>query len=227
MNKLKVFMATDLGDTMVKLTNAFIQTAGGMDSMIAAFKAMEPAIAVCVTAFAAFIGIVMMGKANVLLMKNGLDLATLSARNFLGVLGLFAAASIAGETIGSALDAQIKAGIERVEAAEKQAEDRRKALDTQRADALKQANEDRVRGALEGINSLTEAYHRQMEAARDDNREWQQDTRATMESLIGARQKMVTEFKSLAQEERRGDRGLAEAGPRRPGEVVGSTLQVR
>jgi hypothetical protein len=199
MNKLKVFMATDLGDTMVKLTNAFIQTAGGMDSMIAAFKAMEPAIAVCVTAFAAFIGIVMMGKANVLLMKNGLDLATLSARNFLGVLGLFAAASIAGETIGSALDAQIKAGIERVEAAEKQVEDRRKALDTQRADALKQANEDRVRGALEGINSLTEAYHRQMEAARDDNREWQQDTRATMESLIGARQKMVTEFKSLAQ----------------------------
>ena len=214
LNKLKVFLTTDLGDSIVKTTNWFLGSAGGADTLAAGIKALVPIVGVAAAGFGVF----------ALSMGAVATSARLAAENMM-LLRAGVNAALVAIVAYAAFDftnTRIMQSFKRMgEEFQKQQFDK---LDIARSanqrivDEQNRANEAVVRQAELILAERQRAYNQMVDAAKDDNKRLTDDTHATMNKIVEEAEKEVHMLRNLANE---ADRAITDSA-KKSAEIAGT-----
>ena len=199
MNKLHLYLTTDLGADVVKLLEQFANLTGGADTVISVLKGLEPVALAAAGAFLILAANLMYVKANAALATAGLGTLT-GALSGLLVVG---AAVAGGNIIGDRFVSRQQEVVEQLSQLERKVLSDGKAADEERMAATKAKNDEIVRSSLAMVSKVGEAYHQQVAQAKDSAHQWGEDTKAGMESLVTARERGVRLLRDLAAESNR------------------------
>jgi TP901 family phage tail tape measure protein len=195
-NKLAVFMATDFGASLVKAANSFLTLVGGADKVISALKALAPVAIAAAAGLVAVSASLIGAQVHTLLVANSLTmwgavLQTTSAGLLAYGTGLMVAEHY--------LDSQ-RAAVEKLAQAQRQQQDAVKAQEDAHLATVREKNEELVRSAVGTVAKVGEVYRMEIEQGKEASRQWAEDTKGAMESLVSAREHGARQLRDLATE---------------------------
>ena len=219
LNKLKVFLTTDLGAAIVKAVNQMMGFAGGADALGAGIKAMIP--------------VVLVGGAAFVIYAGAMGATALSARlaaSSLAPLGL----AISGATLALVAfaafdfaDTRIIQGIKQVEEEFQRVETEKleivRAANQKRAEEEDRANQEIIQRSNQALAIQRKDYFDMVDDARDDNKRLVEDTHATMDKIVSGSEHQVHVLRDLARE---ADRTITDAN-KHSKEIAGTLADTR
>ncbi len=196
MNKLHVFMTTELGADVVKLMNQFAAFTGGADTWISVIRGAIPVVATLAGGFVVLAGNLMLVRANALVAASGM-----SALGSAVVLATAVAATFAaGNTINDRFVNRQKEVLAELATIERERLAQLKANDEAQYADQKARNEATIHNAIDAVSKVGEAYRQQVADGKAAAHQWSEDTKATMEGLIAGRERGVRLLRDLATE---------------------------
>jgi hypothetical protein len=196
MNKLHVFLTTDLGASLVSAANKFMGFAGGADAIAAAIKAMIPVLGVAVTAFGSYALVLGTVAMNAKLAASSLSLVGASVSGLMQAMAVYAAYDFTNNRV-----LQILKDVEEAFHKNTQASiDAAAAATTARLE-----EEDRLnRGIVERVNQAVaeqrKAYFAAVDAAKDADKELIANSHDTMGKIVEGAEKQVHALRDVAKE---------------------------
>jgi TP901 family phage tail tape measure protein len=201
LNKLKNFLTTEVGKSLVDTAGSSLKFAGGIDAIINASRAFLPAIAVATAALVTY-GITAASAAGFQQVFNrSVQQSLTPMRLFSGALATVVAGYAAFQT-GKFLGSQITDffNAER-DKRERDAKEKLQFESEQNAAIVQLsalAARDRVQAALTTAATLRRAYFQEVDSARDANEALLSNNKETLDRIIESRDKFAQDLKRAA-----------------------------
>ena len=196
LNKLQVWLATELGPKLLELVSKFMSAAGGVDTLTSAISALMGPIAMGIAAAGAF-------KVVLIAMDIYAKRAALSI-TAMGTAALGVTAILAAFALAKFADEQYDAAGQKARSDfEKTRSDLRAKEAAARAEKIAaeaDADQKIVQSAMQAAAKMTQYSNEQMETAKTHNKEFVDDLKESMEQLVSAKEKGVHMLVDLAKE---------------------------
>jgi TP901 family phage tail tape measure protein len=196
LNKLQVWLATELGPKLLDFVAKLISSAGGVDTLTSAITALMGPIALAIGAFGA-------AKIALMAMDMWAKRATMSL-TAMGSVAIGVGAMLAAITLAKFADEQYNAAGEKARADfEKSRSDLRAKEAAARAEKIAaeaDADQKIVQSAMQAAAKMTQYANEQLETAKTHNKEFVDSLKESMEQLISAKEKGYHMLVDLAKE---------------------------
>ncbi len=196
LNKLKVWMTTDLGPTLVNAVAGFLSMTGGVGTLTSAINALVGPLAAAGALFVTYIAYCKASAFATELLAGKITLLGAAAGAATMVLAAYAAISLVNEKNKASLDQ----ALQEFDRTTKEINDKKDAARRAELQAMDQMNEAIVQNANQQVAAIAAGYNKQIDIAKTADAELVAETKSTMESLISAKEKGVNLLKDLVKE---------------------------
>ncbi len=199
MNKLKVFLTTDLGASLVHTAGTLLGVVGGADAISAAIQSLVPTLGLAVAGFGTFAGVLGLVSLRSKLAAGDLVGLNVAMSSVMMAMAAYTALSFLDNRFAQSFktaEADFLKGQEELIAARDRA--RQEQLDKD-----VEANEKTVRNANQVLASIRKDQFAMVDDSKEANQRLVQDTHATMNKIVEASEKQVHALRNVAEEANR------------------------
>jgi TP901 family phage tail tape measure protein len=195
-NKFKVTLASEIGPELVKFVSNLMNAAGGADGLASAIKGLANTVSELAvplgTVFSLLAGWSLKGKLAGLTGFKGIMF-----NNVIAPLGM---ASFAVDFLDARMAAMLGNANENFDKQVKEIIAAQQKAAQERIDAEKKVADETLKQMARQVAELQRAYNKEVDLVREKDKEIVNSARVTMQAMITAREKVVQQFRSAAQD---------------------------
>jgi TP901 family phage tail tape measure protein len=203
LNKLKNFFTVELGSQLVETTATTLKLVGGVETLIDVLGAVAPVAGFTVaalTGYGAVMGAASLANNVFTTSVTQANAATQVFRGTLLTLGLALAAYSTGKFVGGQITRMIEADRRAAEDAASQLLSFQRDQAEARASLDKAETDQKFRALNDAVAITRAAYFKQVDVAREANKQLIDNDKATLDKIISARDKFAQDLRRASQQ---------------------------